>query len=118
MLRKLLKEHIQVASEFLKLYESEDFLREEVGIHDHRNKIPKRPIRDSGLPLESPRVMEYFDVNTLPKPNTWPAGKQLRKAIKDLKDCLSRINALDKDTKTMIQLVGFAILPSEESARD
>ena len=50
--------------------------------------------------------MEYFDVNTLPKPNTWPASKQLRKAIKDLKDCLSRINALDKDTKTMIQLVG------------
>lgn len=63
-------------------------------------------------------MMEYFDVNTLPKPNTWPASKQLRKAIKDLKDCLSRINALDKDTKTMIQLVGFVTLPPEESARD
>jgi len=107
MLRKLLKEHIRVASEFLKLYEGEDFLREEVGIHEHRNRIPKRPIRDSGLPLESPMVMEYFDVNTLPKPNTWSAGKQLRKAIKELKGCLSGINALDKDTKTMIQLVSF-----------
>jgi len=107
MLRKLLKEHIRVASEFLKLYEGEDFLREEVGIHEHRNRIPKIPIRDSGLPLESPMVMEYFDVNTLPKPNTWSAGKQLRKAIKELKGCLSGINALDKDTKTMIQLVSF-----------
>ena len=52
-------------------------------------------------------VMEYFDVNTLPKPDTWSAGKQFRDAIEELKKCSSRINALDKDTKTMVQLVSF-----------
>ncbi|CUS13966.1 unnamed protein product [Tuber aestivum] len=104
MLRKLLQEHIQTASEFLKLYESEDFLREEVGVSAYKDKIPKISIRDSGLPLESPRVLEYFEDSTLPKQNAWPAGKQLRKAIKELKNCTPRINALDKDTKTMIQL--------------
>jgi len=107
MLRKLLEEHIHVASEFLKMYESEDFLWEEVGKHEHRGKIPGGPIRDSGPPLESPMVMEPFDVSTLPGPGTWSAGRQLRGAIKELKKCSLRFNALDKDTETVIQLVSF-----------
>jgi hypothetical protein len=105
MLRRLLQEHVRVASDFLKFYENNDFLREEVATWEHRGKLPKRTARDSGLPFESPRL-EYFDIGDFPKPNTWSSSKQLRRAIKDLKKCQRGISSLDKDTKTMIQLVG------------
>jgi hypothetical protein len=105
MLRKLLQEHVEVASDFLKLYESNDFLREEVAILEHKDRLTKRAYRDLDQ-LEFPRVAEYFDHDDPTKPNVWPASKQLRQAIKNMKDCQSKINSLDKDTRAVIQLVG------------